>query len=88
MRSKFRSPSARVNHPRPFNLILLYVLYFQVTSCGTPIVYFIGIEENRTKTREFLRSNIENFVPKKDKMTVEIEMTCVIPETVNQSVIN
>ena len=31
------------------------------TSCGSPIVYLLGIEENRKKTKLILKSKIEVF---------------------------
>ena len=32
--------------------------YLLVTSCGTPLVYFLGIEENRQKAREYFQSRM------------------------------
>ena len=46
------------------NFTLLYIL---VTSCGTPMVYFMGIEENRTMAKEYFKSNMRIF-QKKNKI--------------------
>ena len=37
--------------------ILMY-LYLLVTSCGTPLVYYLGIEENRQKAKEYFQSRM------------------------------
>ena len=34
------------------------ILYLLVTSCGTPLVYWLGIEENRQKAREYFQSRM------------------------------
>ena len=39
------------------------ILYLTVMSCGTPIVYFMGIEENRQRAQDYFRSNMRIFVP-------------------------
>ena len=41
---------------------ILYVLF---TSCGTPLVYYLGIEENRRLAREYFNSRIRIFKNKK-----------------------
>ena len=38
------------------------ILYVTVMSCGTPIVYFMGIEENRQRAQDYFRSNMRIFV--------------------------
>ena len=34
------------------------ILYLLVTSCGTPLVYYLGIEENRQKAKEYFQSRM------------------------------
>ena len=41
---------------------LTLILYLTVMSCGTPIVYFMGIEENRQRARDYFRSNMRIFI--------------------------
>ena len=51
------------------SLILVYfssnifstILFLLVTSCGTPLVYYLGIEDNRKKAREHFQSRIRIF---------------------------
>ena len=33
-----------------------YFLYFVVNSCGTPLVYYMGIEENRRQAQDYFRT--------------------------------
>ena len=33
-----------------------YFLYFVVNSCGTPLVYYLGIEENRRQAQDYFRT--------------------------------
>ena len=40
---------------------ILTILYLLVTSCGTPLVYYLGIEENRQKAREYFQSRMRIF---------------------------
>ena len=40
---------------------MLTILYLLVTSCGTPLVYYLGIEENRQKAREYFQSRMRIF---------------------------
>ena len=35
---------------------LTYFLYFIVNSCGTPLVYYLGIEENRRQAQDYFRT--------------------------------
>ena len=42
------------------------ILYLLVTSCGTPLVYYLGIEDNRRKAREYFQSRMRIF--KKSKV--------------------
>ena len=44
---------------------LSIILYLLVTSCGTPLVYYLGIEENRRLAREHFNSRIRIFKKKK-----------------------
>ena len=34
------------------------ILYLLVTSCGTPLVYYLGIEDNRQKAKEYFQSRM------------------------------
>ena len=43
------------------------ILYILVMSSGTPLVYFMGIEENRKQAKEHFKSNIKIFKSKKIK---------------------
>ena len=36
-------------------------VYILVMSCGTPIVYYLGIEENRQQARDHFRARIRIF---------------------------
>ena len=46
---------------------LTIMINLVVVSCGSPLVYWLGIEENRKKTKEMFRSKIEVFETKKIK---------------------
>ena len=46
------------------NIPVLTVIFLLIKSCGTPIIYYIGIEENRALTREFVKYHIKYFNPK------------------------
>ena len=35
---------------------VIYFLYFVVNSCGTPLVYYLGIEENRRQAQDYFRT--------------------------------
>ena len=48
------------------------ILYIFCVSCGTPLLYFIGIEENRRAAEEYIKANIRVF-HKKDKKDSEAE---------------
>ena len=41
--------------------LMFTILYLLVTSCGTPLVYYLGIEENRQKAREYFQSRMRIF---------------------------
>ena len=49
------------------NQEIMAVLYILFTSCGTPLVYYLGMEENRMKAQEHFRENIRIF-KKKSKL--------------------
>ena len=34
------------------------ILYLLVTSCGAPLVYYLGIEDNRQKAKEYFQSRM------------------------------
>ena len=37
------------------------IVYVVTMSCGTPLVYYLGIEENRQTAQEYFRSNMRIF---------------------------
>ena len=41
---------------------IFYILYLFVNSTGTPLVYYLGIEENRKPAQEYFRSNIRQLI--------------------------
>ena len=41
------------------------ILYVLVTSCGTPLVYCLGIEKNRQTAREYFQSRMRVFKKKR-----------------------
>ena len=45
--------------------LLLDILYILVTSCGTPLVYYLGIEENRRLAKKQFQSRIRIFRKKR-----------------------
>ena len=58
---------------------ILTILYLLITSCGTPLVYYLGIEENRQKAREYFQSRMRILkkdhhadIPKKRRMNNDI----------------
>ena len=40
---------------------IITLIYILIMSSGTPIVYFMGIEENRNKAKEYFKSNMRIF---------------------------
>ena len=42
------------------------ILYLLVNSCGTPLVYYLGIENNRREAREHFQSHVRIFKRRKD----------------------
>ena len=48
-------------------------IFTLIKSVGTPIIYYIGIEENRAQTREFIKSRINYFIPKFKRETSKNE---------------
>ena len=44
---------------------LAVMIYLVVVSCGSPLVYLLGMEENRRKTKLIFRSKIEVFYKNK-----------------------
>ena len=49
------------------------VIYLLITSCGTPLVYYLGIEENRRQAKARFREQIKMFKKsrKNEPTTVE-----------------
>ena len=39
---------------------IFYILYLFINATGTPLVYYLGIEENRKSAKEYFKSNIRN----------------------------
>ena len=37
----------------------VHVFFFLVSSCGTPVIYYLGIEDNRRQMKEFYKQQIE-----------------------------
>ena len=50
------------------------ILYILCVSCGPPLLYFMGIEENRRAAEEYIKANIRVF-HKISKTKVEDEET-------------
>ena len=44
---------------------LFEIIYLLVISCGTPLVYYLGIEENRQLAREYFQLRIRIFKKKR-----------------------
>ena len=44
---------------------IVNILYLLVTSCSTPLVYYLGMEENRQKARLYFQSRIRIFTPRR-----------------------
>ena len=49
------------------------LLYILVISCGTPLVYFMGIEENRNMAKEYIKLNMRIFQKKNKIKTVTVD---------------
>ena len=58
------------------------LIYIFTMSCGTPLVYFMGIEENRKMAQEHFRANMRVF----SKGKVSIENTKYSKNSDNKSV--
>ena len=56
--------------------ILSKIIYITIMSVGTPLVYFMGIEDNRKKAKEHFKSHIKIFKKKN-----QVEVTEGIAET-------
>ena len=57
---------------------IIIIVYILINSCGTPLVYFMGIEENRQATKRLLMSKIRivqkaNNVKNENEMEMEID---------------
>ena len=39
---------------------IFYILYLFINATGTPLVYYLGIEENRKSAKEYFKSNIRD----------------------------
>ena len=49
------------------------ILYVTINCCGTPLVYFMGIEENRNMAKEYFKSNMRIFQKKNKIKSVTID---------------
>ena len=47
--------------------LLFKILYLLVNSCSTPLVYYLGIEENRQMARDYFQSRMRIF--RKNRLT-------------------
>ena len=43
------------------HVYIIDMLYLTINSCGTPLVYYLGIEENRKRAHEYWSSNVKIF---------------------------
>ena len=49
------------------------VIYLLITSCGTPLVYYLGIEENRRQAQARFREHIKMFKKSRNNEPEPIE---------------
>ena len=54
---------------------IFYILYIFINATGTPLVYYLGIEENRKAAKEYFRSNIRIFKKPKRVSTAAVSTT-------------
>ena len=45
---------------------LIVIVYILIMSCGTPLVYFLGIEDNRKTAKEGLKAKMKVLTKKKN----------------------
>ena len=55
------------------------ILYVTINCCGTPLVYFLGIEENREHAMDYFRSHVKYF--RKSEVSTETISTGVVSST-------
>ena len=51
---------------------IILIIYLLVNCCGTPLIYFLGIEENRQATEKLILSKIK-IIKKRDKSENQTE---------------
>ena len=62
-------------------------LYILVNSCGTPLVYFMGIEENRSMAKEYFKPNLwKNKAKSATKSVDQIEINNMPEQEITQEV--
>ena len=49
------------------------VIYLLITSCGTPLVYYLGIEENRRQAQARFREHIKMFKKSRNNEQTTVE---------------
>ena len=49
------------------------VIYLLITSCGTPLVYYLGIEENRRQAKTRFREHIKMFKKSRNNEPITVE---------------
>ena len=55
------------------------MMYLSVTSCGSPLVYLVGIEENRKKLKKLLKSNLEAREARSEEVSQHPELVPIPP---------
>ena len=55
------------------------ILYVTINCCGTPLVYFLGIEENREHAMDYFRSHVKYF--RKSEVSTETISTEAVSST-------
>ena len=51
-----QTPSAHCTLHKKYNCTIS--TYLLISYCGTPLVYYIGLEENRRQARDYIRSRV------------------------------
>lgn len=49
------------------------VIYLLIISCGTPLVYYLGIEENRRQAQAHFREHIKMFKKSRNNESTTLE---------------
>ena len=64
---------------------LTAMIHFLILSCGSPLIYLLGIEENRKKTQALLKSKIEIFEKKKTRSPKDMTESNQQPSTLRNN---